>query len=195
MKTTSIYTVSIFVFIGIVLLTLGFYFYNKNTSNDLATYTNAQYGVSFTYPKDYSLKERTTTEGMPGTVVVITEKEMATLENTEGPTAITIAMYDGKLVASSLPTWIKSSPYSNFSVARQKEPGITQIAGQDAYLYTWDGLYQGTTVATKHAGNILLFSVTYDGDTDMEKRNAFTEIVASMKFSGPESNATSTETQ
>lgn len=185
MKTTSIYTVSTIVFIGIVLLAVGFYAYTKNKSDGVQTYSNARYGISFSYPKDYVLKEHEVTEGMSGTVATITEDDAPLPENGEGPTAITVSMYDGSAATSSLPVWIKTSPYSNFSLARQAEPGITQVAGQDAYLYTWDGLYQGTTVVTKHAGNIIMFSVTYDGETDLEKRAAFTDLVANAIFTQP----------
>jgi hypothetical protein len=78
--------------------------------------------------------------------------------------------------------WIRTSPYSNFALTAQQDPGTTMIADQDARLYTWDGLYQGTTVVALNRGNVIMFSVTYDGEADLKKREDFTELVASVRF-------------
>lgn len=194
MKKTNIYTVSILVFVGVMLVALGFYLSQKNDGTGTETYANQSYGISFTYPEDYELAETSAPDGITGTVITITEDKVALPRNGEGPTAITVSMYDGAATTSmqSLPAWIRTSPYSNFNLSSQTEPGITQVGGQDGYLYTWDGLYQGTTVVTEHAGNIIVFSVTYDGETDLEKRDAFTDLVASVRFSDPETTGTST---
>jgi hypothetical protein len=183
MKRTNIYTISVIIFIAIILL--GFYLYKRGSEPNLLTYTNTTYGISFTYPDNYELTEHTVTEGQPGTIVTITDRGITMPENGEGPTAITVAMYDGAQATTTLPVWIKTSPYSNFSLARQAEPGVTQVAGQNGYLYTWDGLYQGTTVVTEHENNIIMFSVTYEGESDLEKRNVFTNLVAGTVFIEP----------
>ena len=190
MKRTNIYNLAIAAFIAILLGTGTYFIYKKYDTGDLATYTSNVYGVSFTYPENYSLIETPTDDGA---VVVITEKRIQLPENGEGPTAITVAMYDTPTGAAtstlSLTSWIETSPHSNFNLSKMDAPGAMQIAGQNAFLYTWDGLYQGTTIATRHASATILFSVTYDGETDMEKREAFTDLVASVQFFEPGSDA------
>ena len=197
MKKINIYTVATLVFVGVLVLAFGFYHFNKNKGTGLATYANAVYGISFTYPEDYELTEHQVTEGRSGVIVTITEKGITIPENGEGPTAITVAMYDGTSATteSSLLSWIKTSPYSNFTLAQQTEPGVTTIAGQDGYLYTWDGLYQGTTVVTEHEGNIIMLSVTYDGQADLEKRGVFTDLVTSVNLVEPGTSGTAAESE
>lgn len=190
MKKPTIYSIAALVFAAIIIAVAGFYIASQKAEDK--TYTNAEYGVSFAYPGEYELREEKVTEGQSGTVVVIHERGVNIPENGEGPTAITVAMYDKGTSTLSLLPWIRTSPYSNFSLAKQADPGVTQVGGQDGYLYTWDGLYQGTTVVTEHKGNIIMLSVTYDGETDMEKREAFTALVESLELFEPGTQATST---
>jgi hypothetical protein len=172
--------------ISFIVILLGVILYMKyDHASTLATYTNQNYGVTFQYPTSYKLTETKQTEGQTGTIVTLTDKGFKTPANGEGPTAITVAMYDATAspkVKDPLLAWITTSPYSNFTLSRGTTPGTTTIANQDARLYTWDGLYQGTTLATMHKGNVILFSVTYDGQADLAKRNDFTDIISTVQF-------------
>jgi hypothetical protein len=190
MKRTHIQNIAISTFV-VVLAGIAWYtLYGSDNTPRLATYSNPAYGISFTYPKEYALTETPLTGNASGTMVVITDAKGKLPENGEGPTAITIGMYDdaapepGKANVSAT-SWILESPDSNFKLSKMTEPGLTQIAGQDAYLYTWDGLYQGTTVAMTHAQHMLVFTVTYDGETDLEKRDAFGKLLESLQFTEP----------
>lgn len=184
MKPRHTQTAAIIAFSVILLGVISYFYITKHTAA-LKTYTNENYGVTFQYPDTYTLSEKKETAGQTGTIVTLLEKGYSAPKDGEGPTAITIAMYDEAGSASKKDTllnWIKTSPYSNFTLSRQTEPGTTTVASQDARLYTWDGLYQGTTVATLHNGNIIAFSVTYDGEADLEKRQDFTDLMASVEF-------------
>lgn len=196
MKKTNIYTIAIITFLIILLAVGGWIFYRKNHADDVATYMNPAYGISFQYPERYTLTE-TPMEG--GTVVTILEKNIEIPRNGEGPTAITVSMYRDAPAAKGGPSgseiWITTSSSSNFNLSSMTTPGATQVGNQDGYLYTWDGLYQGTTVVTEHEGNIIAFAVTYDGETDMEKREAFTDLIASVEFMEPGSSASSTKAE
>ncbi len=196
MKRTNIQNIAIITFIAILIGTAGYLFYVRNAPAKMKTYTNVTYGVSFEYPKDYQLTETTLTEGQKGTMVTILEKGADVPEAGEGPTSISIGFYEGTATPAAkentLDAWIKNSPYSNWTIAKQTTPGVTAVADQSARLYTWDGLYLGTTVVTLHKGNVLMFSVTYDGETDLEKREAFTKLIASLKLTEPNSTGTST---
>lgn len=200
MKITNVHTVASVTFIALLIAVLGYVWYDKNRVTERLTYTNSYYGVSFQYPEDLELTETPLAEGTgTGTLITILEKSVLVPRDTEGPTAITIAVYEGVPNASAnkspAETWIATSPYSNFKLSQMASPGKTSIGGQDGYLYTWDGLYRGTTVVTEHDGTILSFTVTYDGETDMEKREAFTDLVGSIEFSERGTSATTTETR
>lgn len=196
MKRTNIQNIAIITFIAILIGTVGYLFYTRNAPAKVKTYTNSTYGVSFEYPKDYQLTETTLTEEQKGTMVTIIEKGVSIPVSGEGPTSISIGLYKGTATPAAkentLDAWIKNSPNSNWKIAKQTTPGVTTTADQSARLYTWDGLYLGTTVVTLHKGNVLMFSVTYDGETDLEKREAFTKLIASLKLTEPNSTGTST---
>jgi hypothetical protein len=195
MKKTNIQTIAIITFIAI-LVGVGGYLTFRNDNTELKTYVNQNYGVTFQYPNTYKITENQVVDGQTGTIVTLTEKGITIPTNGEGPTAITIAMYEGTGTTTvgnqdPLLAWIRTSPYSNFTLSAQQDPGTTMIADQDARLYTWDGLYQGTTVVTLNRGNVIMFSVTYDGEADLKKREDFSDLVASVRLGG---TGTSTST-
>lgn len=194
MKKTNIQTIAIIIFI-VILMALGSYLiYYKNMEKvAFKSYMNAAYGISFLYPDYYDLKESSLPENEPGTLVTLTNKGATLPKDGKSPTAITVAMYDSAntttpknnsayLLKNPMDAWIKSSPYSNFTLSAQQAPGITAIAGKDARLYTWNGLYQGTTMVTFVNNHIFMLSVTYQGNTDMKKRQDFTRLIESLHF-------------
>jgi len=184
MKMRHLQTFAISVFVLILIGVASYMTFGRDAAAR-KTYLSEQYGISFQYPDSYNIQEIKQTEGQTGTIVTFTDKKIRLPINGEGPTAITVAMYDGTSATNTkdpLLSWIQTSAYSNFNLSRQTIPATTTIASQDARLYTWDGLYQGTTVATMHKGNIILFSVTYDGEADLSKRADFTDLVASVEF-------------
>jgi hypothetical protein len=183
----------------VLAVTAALYFFPRMAGGRnaaLETYTNDIYGVSFDYPETYDLTETSKRdgEGGPGMVVTLTEKGITIPRNGEGPTAITVGMYENDVATDiredPVKAWIRGATSSNFTLSRQDEPGTTRVAEKDALLYTWDGLYQGTSVVTEHNGNIIMFSVTYDGDTDLKKREDFTSLVGSVRFYTATSTAT-----
>lgn len=193
MKKINIYTIATITFVAIIIGAGIYVLYKNNPRERTRQYLNADYGVSFDYPAQYKLTERPLESGT-GTHIVITEKGFEMPENGEGPTAITVDIFadtgvnvpPGKTLVQ---TWIASSTYSNWSVSDMEAPGPTRIGNFPAWLYTWNGLYRGISVVTDHAGSIFMFSVTYDGEADLEKRQAFTEMMESVRF-----NETATST-
>lgn len=198
MKNQAISKTVISITVVVLLITAGIYFSSKmSPQNDaLRTYTNSTYGVTFDYPERYDLTERSVGGNgeTSGIVVILTNKGAIIPQNGEGPTAITVEMYDNDVIGNeggnSIENWILSSTSSNFHLSGQDRPGETRIGEKNAWLYTWDGLYQGTSVAMEHNGNIIVFSVTYDGDADMEKRRDFTALMDSVQFDGATSATT-----
>lgn len=194
MKRTNIYTVAIAIFVVIIIAAAGYAFYQR-TSTSADSYVNTTYGVSFNYPKEYKLEEKNLPDN-EGTVVTLTKKGFVLPKNGEGSTAMTISMYPNapapKGGKSSADIWIATASSSNFSLSTMKSPGTTRVADRDARLYTWDGLYPATTVVTDNGGNIIMFTVTYDGAGDMEMLQDFTDLMESVILEEP-GYATSSE--
>lgn len=161
------------------------------------TYTNPTYGVTFQYPDTYYVIEQKLTDPRIATGVSITllEKGVAVPENGEGPTAITLNIYDKALVdipnENPLDVWIRSSPLSNFKTATVIVPTQVNLGALDARTYTWDGLYPGTSVVTGKDTNVFMFSVTYNGQTDTMKQQDFAKILTTVTFTST-STATTT---
>lgn len=183
MKTRYLQTIVLIIF-AVVLIAVGWYLFVRKDGSTLLTYTNQTYGVSFSYPDNYKLTESSSTEGEPRTLVTLIEKGINLPKDGEGPTAITVNMFDaGTTTSNTLLSWVRTSPYSNFNLSGTTTPGSTTVGDEPALLYTWDGLYQGTSLAVLHDSNIILFSVTYDGETDLKKRADFTDLIASVRWS------------
>lgn len=186
MKKINIYTIATITFLLITLAAGGYLLYKKNIPEGTRQYASAVHGVSFEYPAEYELAERVVENG-GGTRITITEKGFRLPKDGEGPTAITVDIFTDPGVsvregAALAEAWIASSTYSNFSISDMEAPGPTRVAGREAWLYTWDGLYRGISVVTDHRGKIFMFSVTYDGEGDLEKRQAFTEMMETVRF-------------
>lgn len=207
MKNQAISKTVIAVTVIVLVVATGLYLYSKRDGAEnvaLRTYTNTTYGVSFEYPETYDLTETSVAErdgnaNESGTVVTLMEKGTRLPRNGEGPTAITIAMYDNSAVKDvkedPVEAWILNSTSSNFRLSTMDRPGETRVDGKDAWLYTWDGLYQGTSVVTEHNGNVIMFTVTYDGQMDLEKREDFTKLMETVRFETATTTATTTANQ
>jgi hypothetical protein len=193
MKLRHLQTLAIVVFI-VILGLVGWYLFIRKDGSALLTYQNPRYGVEFSYPDNYALSETEATGTQEGTIVTLTEKSIHIPLGGENPTSITIAMFSGTGTTTGnkdpLTQWVKTSSYSNWSVAKQEAPGTTTVSDKIAELYTWDGLYQGTSLALLHEGNIILFSVTYDGEADLKNRQVFSDIMANVRFVTPNATAT-----
>ncbi len=191
MKMRHLYTLAI-VLLLLLLAYVSWYLFMKKQDVVLHTYSNTTYGVSFSYPDTYKLTETKAQGAQSGTIVTLLEKGATIPKDGEGPTAITIGMYNGMGTSSSptLLSWVRSSPYANFNLSKTATPGTTTVGNQPALLYTWDGLYQGTSLATTYKGNVILFTVTYNGETDLKKRSDFTDLIASVRWGDVTSGTT-----
>ena len=124
----------------------------KETQYEMQTYINSSYGFSFTYPSIYKL---TTREGDSHFEVVLVNKKESEQPRSEGPTSINIHVYDNIL----LEDWLKKNE-SNFSLAIDSGSTIL-FQGMQALQYSWDGLYQGKTIAFSRGGDVFALTGTY----------------------------------
>ncbi len=153
----------------LALLVTGAFFYGGNlfmppqegaTGQNL--YANGTYGLSFQYPANYLLTEREVGNAERGhyTITLVQEADATPPENGEGPTAITIDMYQNGIDNLTLLAWLTATNDSNFKLGDGTYASTT-VDGTEAVSYHWSGLYEGETTAFLHNGNIVAVSVTY----------------------------------
>jgi hypothetical protein len=167
------------------LLGLGFWYsasFMPTLESVSATYSNQVHGFSFEYPKNYTLKENQVLDNPDRLSLSLIDSEaLAQIsENGEGPTAITVDVFPNR-EDTELKTWLEANSASNI---RLSPPGVyatTTISGREAAVYTWDGLYQGLTIAIANRAEVMLLSVTYLTPEDKIK-NDFAKVTASLKF-------------
>ena len=140
------------------------------------TYSNDAYGMSFSYPVGYLLTEESG-EGSYHITLIREEDAVPVVAGGEGPTAITIDIYDLDEGANAV-DWMTSSPNSNFGLGPKTYEGRA-VSGIDAAQYAWSGLYEGMTTALSHEGRVYAISVTYLSPTDAI-RTAYEEVLDSF---------------
>jgi len=139
---------------------------NTATSTPLATlktYSSENYGVSFLYPRSYSVREFNLSKAgqeIYQIVVADTQALANAPQNGEGPTSITIDILSNSHQYASLEEWIQKTPQSNFQLSTDGKLASTTFAGIQGLSYTWDGLYRGESFAFTNGDHVLIASVT-----------------------------------
>ena len=162
--------------IGIVivlaLLATGAIFYASDALRPVAVapaeqmYANDLFRFSFSYPVGYLLAEAEV--GVLGrthhVITIIKEEDAVPRVNSEGPTAITIDVYQNDTKPQTLEEWVQSDE----SNAKLGDGQMTEgtIDGAPALRYSWSGLYGGETTVFLHNDRIVAVSVTYMSQAD-----------------------------
>ncbi len=130
------------------------------------TYANDLFGFSFSYPVGYLLAEAEV--GVLGrthhVITIIKEEDAVPRANAEGPTAITIDVYQNDTKPQTLEEWIQSDE-SNAKLGNGVMIEGT-VGDAPALRYTWSGLYEGETTVFLHNDRIVAVSVTYMSQAD-----------------------------
>jgi hypothetical protein len=164
-----------------VLVVLGGTFLWKTSG--IPVYQNDRYGFAFSYPKGYVLTEREVGNGERGhyAITLVREEDSIPVENGEGPTAITVDVYQNNLDNLTLLQWLTGTNQSNFKLS-DGTYDTAEVDGVGAVAYSWSGLYEGKTVAVRHKDSIIAFSGTYLAPSD-KIIGDFDLVVRSVKFS------------
>ena len=137
--------------IAIVVLGVGvFLFYSQET---LSQYSSEAYGVSFEYPDTYVLEEREVGSGerLRHSITLVSKSDAAEERaNSEGPTAITVDIFQNNLDQDPVADWILKNSFSNFKLSVDGVLTPETVDGAPAFSYTWDGLYRGDSVVFPH---------------------------------------------
>ena len=129
---------------------------------DTYEYVSETYGIAFDYPEGYVLEqgERGTGERRHYAITLIKETDLPPAANGEGPTAITIDIYQNDIENLSLNEWLTGTNQSNFKLGDGTYASTT-VDGASAVAYRWSGLYEGETTALIHKDNVVALSVTF----------------------------------
>lgn len=129
----------------------------------LKRYSNAAYGLSFSYPETYVLSEI----DAPGSgmrvrhsITLLRKEDLPLPEGGEGPPAITIEAFQNDLDKQTTEGWIKNTSASSYKLS-EGTLAATTVNGLPALSYRWSGLYEGTTIALAMPNWIYVFTVTY----------------------------------
>lgn len=132
----------------------------------MVPYANEDYNLSFQYPSNLYLYERSGAGApeRPQIALFLVENtqenrdllEGKATEPREAPTGITVDVYQNpnQLSASD---WVQND--TNWTVATSSAEPIT-IGDRTGVTYTWSGLYEGKTVVFTEGDKAYVFSVT-----------------------------------
>lgn len=145
-------------------------------------YSSEAYGIAFEYPAEYVLTESEQGNGERAhyAIVLVEPQDVEVPENGEGPTAITVNIYQNNLDDLSLMEWVTGSSFSNYKLGPMTHAS-TSVDGVEAVQYSWDGLYTGETTAFLYEGNVIAVSVTYFTPTDA-KVVAYRALLGSIEL-------------
>lgn len=157
----------------------GFVYYSGELASlEGRQFVSAELGLSFRFPGAYTLTQLSA----PGaeTLMLIRREDVVAPEAGEGPTAITIALYDnpGGIRAD---TWAREDARSNFALSRDGTLSPQRLAGKDGVSFGWSGLYEGKTVAVSAPPRLYAFSVTWMTAEDAILRD-FDALLASVRL-------------
>jgi hypothetical protein len=160
----------------------------QNEERNYKTYSSEELGMSFSYPDNYFIEERTITEGERfRKVVVLIEdtpgnRQLLSGEvPSEGPVAITVDVFQNNLDNMSAEDFIVGTNFSNYKLGDGEiQEGF--VSGIPAYRYEWDGLYRGESVVTATARFVYMFSATSLLPTD-EIRMDFYDLLNTVRIS------------
>ena len=105
------------------------------------------------------------------------EEDLVPPENSEYPPVVTVDVYPA---TGTVTEWMESDVRSNYQFG-DKQQAKTTVDGQEAYAYTWSGLYQGKTTAFRHHDAIVAVSATWLTPED-ETLDTYDSVLASFNL-------------
>lgn len=161
----------------IVLASLIFYAWTGQapTGNSGQTYFSTTTALSFNYPSHYRLTERDlSTPARQHYYLILTDGRLPEPPvGGEGPTAISIEIYQNNLDQQTIKDWVVGTDQSNYKLSPDGRLTEFTFDGWPAVSYEWDGLYRGETVAVATPKYVYAFSVTTLAPTDDIRRDFY----------------------
>lgn len=161
---------------------------SNEPAGTMKTYSSERYGVTFSYPDTYYLEERLVNSGQRERFQIILTEDtewnrklrVGDVPATEGPTAITIDVFQNNLDSQSEHAFVTSSSDSNYKLGDGRFSTSTRGA-LTGLEYTWSGLYEGRSFVVSRPNYLYMFSVTRLDPTDKILRD-FNDIIETAKI-------------
>jgi hypothetical protein len=186
------------VWIGLVMIIVAvatFFIFNHPSppnipisSVDKLIYSNSKYGFSFSYPSVYAITERI--DPPEYTVILSRKDDPPAPVASEGYPTITIQIIPNSTRITLL-EWLAENPnFSNYSLPSVSPYPLPGTVASDttvgktttpALLYYWNGEVGGENVAFALRGNVIIFSGTYNDQSDPIKKD-FDTLVRSINI-------------
>ena len=158
----------------IVVIVGGFAIFTNNNAGEnvppalkFNTYVNEKFGITFDYPEGYVMDEveRGSAKRRHYVISLIREEDREPRLNSEGPTGITLDIYQSDSNRVSAVDWLLKSGDSNFNLSDGTYASTT-IDGKDALTYHWSGLYEADSTVFEINEGLVLVTVTYISTDD-----------------------------
>ncbi len=162
------------------------YLYPFQRAMTLKTYTNADLGISFSYPAAYVVEERSApgAERIQKSVILVREADLANIPvGGEGPTTINFDFFQNNLDKLSAEQWATGSAPSNYKLSTGATTPLL-LDGREAFTYAWDGLYHGLSSVISHGDWILMTTVTTLTAED-EILSDYVQVLKTLKLTAP----------
>ncbi len=162
----------------------------------LKTYRGEQYGIRFKYPGGYFLSENNTGDGHRyAHAIVLTDSDPRVIpQNGEGPTSITIAIFQNNLDHYTTEQWIRGNNNSNFKLSPDGMLQEVAVGGERGLGYRYSGLYEFDSVVIARPENVYMFTVSWM-DERARMRKDFTKLLETVTFGVPPGKTEKTDTQ
>lgn len=148
--------------------------------------TQVSRAVRFQYSTSYILTEKEVGSAERThyviTLIKASDAQNGDKENAEGPRAITFDFYQNKEKLTP-EQWAKQSSFSNFKLSPDGKFDRVPFGGAPAVSYSWDGLYSGQSLVTTTSSDILVISVTYEGENDVRLAD-YKRLLSTVEFIG-----------
>ncbi len=144
-------------------------------------YFSDRFNLSFSYPVWYKLSDRDISSGSRVRhSIVMTPDLVPEVQNGEGPTAITVDIFQNDLDEFTAERFATTTSDSNWKLGDGRLIPAT-VDGKEGVSYTWSGLYEGKSVVIARPDYVYMFSVTWLTPED-EILGLFDDLLRSVSF-------------
>ena len=181
---------TLLIVIGLAVLIGGgfLFFYSTSEEKSPASYTSSEYGLSFSYPQNYTKALEQTLNGeRERYAIVLAEDTLANRElfsnpnsATEAPPTITITIFQNNLVGYTLQSFVEGTNFSNFKMSDGTKTEMV-VGGKKAWRYRATGLYENDNVVVVQPDYVYMFTAFFNSPSD-QILSVFDGVVNSVEF-------------
>ena len=190
-RNTGLYIMKNLIIFAIIVLGIGgavLLFIPAKTEQSMPRYGSEQYGLQFTYPKNYFIHEVNSNSGERESHAIVLIEDTpenraliaGEIPGTEAPPTITISLFQNNLDTYTAQEFVEGTNFSNFKLSDGTYLEI-MLGGEPALQYHATGLYENENVVVALPDYVYMFTGFYHAPTD-PIRNVFEQVLESVTF-------------